>query len=628
MRCVLLVGLAFLAASCAGQPTQLVVIVRSDLPAEDIVEVRTFVVPGEPFTAAPSTRSFPVGGGDGRVVIPFSFGVLPRGGDASSRVEITVSAYSASDGTTPTVSRVVRTGFSAGRALAVPVFLSAACRDRAPCAPGLTCDDGECVSPDVPVEDLLPVDPGRELDDAGPRDAPPRDAGTSIGLPPPVRRDVAAIGVGDMAPNLLAIHESGDIVLGAGVGIGGGGDILGAAGTGRAGGHLLRVDPDTRAVRWSRSFLGDGLAFAQGALDGDRLFLCASYHGSVAVEGGPTISAAGDGTDRDDAVLVAEVDAETGAVVWATDIEAGGRVGCTDIAVSGSVLAVGTALLAGPPTLDGAAIPLTGCTADSAVVRLDVSGPRPTPIASLGLEGAAQFVLSLAPDGAGGLLVASSFFGGSAQLGGDACTGGPVAAAVARFDGSFRRLWAVDAFELTAFDPISAEVALAEGRVVVLGTSSGGISGGHAIRSGGREIAPFSDQPRMIAVGHSLATGALDGTAAVAIGGAWSLQARGAGPDVLVCAPVPDGSFTGTTLDVFGLPVPVPDASLRGALFALGPDLRARWVETVVGDSSGIVTECAAGSDGTVWAGGVVTSVGTAFGTPGLRGAVLARLGP
>ena len=157
-------ALLALAVAACTPVTQLLVVVRTDLPAEDVAEVHIAVVPGEPFTSAPTTRQAVIGEGEGRTTLPFSFGVLPRNGDPRSRVEITVSAIDAAGLTT--VTRLVRTGFSEGRTLAVPVFLGAACRDRR-CEPGLTCVEGACVSPEVPVEDLVPVRPGEELGDAG-----------------------------------------------------------------------------------------------------------------------------------------------------------------------------------------------------------------------------------------------------------------------------------------------------------------------------------------------------------------------------------------------------------------------------------------------------------------------------
>ena len=192
---------ATLAIGCSPV-TQLLVVVRSDLPADDIAEVQVAVVAGEPLDGAPTTRQVPIGVGEGRFALPFSFGVLPRGGDAGSRVELLVTAIDR-DGA-PTVSRLVRTGFSEGRTLAVPVFLGAICRDRM-CGEGLTCVDGACVSPEVPVEDLVPVRPGEELGDASRpvgsdagTDLPDTGTPSTVGFPEPTRasgRDVSPIGI-------------------------------------------------------------------------------------------------------------------------------------------------------------------------------------------------------------------------------------------------------------------------------------------------------------------------------------------------------------------------------------------------------------------------------------------------
>jgi hypothetical protein len=112
-----LAALALLAltATACTPVTQLLVVVRSDLPPEDVAEVHIAVVPGEPFSSPPTTRQAVIGNGEGRTTLPFSFGVLPRRGDPSSRVEITVSAIGTRGATT--VTRLVRTGFSEGRTL-------------------------------------------------------------------------------------------------------------------------------------------------------------------------------------------------------------------------------------------------------------------------------------------------------------------------------------------------------------------------------------------------------------------------------------------------------------------------------------------------------------------------------
>ena len=54
------VWLALASAACSSPVTQLVVVVRSDLPPSDLAEVSVGVIPGEPFTSAPATQHFDI----------------------------------------------------------------------------------------------------------------------------------------------------------------------------------------------------------------------------------------------------------------------------------------------------------------------------------------------------------------------------------------------------------------------------------------------------------------------------------------------------------------------------------------------------------------------------------------
>lgn len=616
-----LLALALLSTACAAPPTQLVVVVRSDLPAADLAEVRVDVIPGEPFTAAPSTQTFVVGAGDGRVAIPFSFGILPRNGDPTSRVEITVGAYGAAGASTPVVTRVVRTGFSAGRALLVPVFLSAACRDRAPCEAGLTCDRGECVSPDVPVEDLDPVDPGRELEDAG---TGPVDGGTSIGLPPPTRREIFDIASTIVAPNEILVDPSGDLFVLVGGAASGG--AFGAPGTDREGGHVLRLSSE-RVPRWSRSFVGDTMVIAHGALSGDRLFVCGDFDGTLTPDGGAALTAVDDGVvDRDDAAFVAELDAATGALRWVSELAGGDAARCSDLAFSGDVLAVGVAGLSGALTLDGAPVTLGGCPpAVSALLRLDVSGATPRALPTAGFASTAGTGVSLDPDGAGGFLAAFTSFGAGDQVTGRCGSGAEVSGDVMRIDAAGARTWGTSAVTLTGFTGLGVDVARVNGAVVVMASTMEARTPA-AIRVGDTEVSPTGTAPRVVVLGLSLASGAPDGRVRVGNGGALIHTLHAAGPDVLVCGLAPDGELRSTDVDFFGRTLPF-GGTFSGYAVALGADLSARWLESVTADVSGYVTACAPVGDGSVWAGAVLTSSGTAFGIPA-SGGVLARLRP
>lgn len=168
-------------AGCSRPPKQLVVVVDSDLavPAE-VTSVRARVRPLEA-TDAREPHTFALAG-DGSVTLPFSFGVVPPGGDASRRVELEVEALDAAGEVV--VTRRVRTGFLRDQSLRVPIFLAASCRDVV-CAPDSSCDRGACVPAELAPETLVPVTPGQELLDGGAADARRDDGGVGSCTPVP-----------------------------------------------------------------------------------------------------------------------------------------------------------------------------------------------------------------------------------------------------------------------------------------------------------------------------------------------------------------------------------------------------------------------------------------------------------
>jgi hypothetical protein len=190
------ISVAASSGGCTRRATQLVVVVDSDLPAESVRCVRVETGPVVPDVPVVATREdvFYVaeGGGDGRVALPFSFGVVPPSGDARARVELRATAYddcaAAEAGGAPgrVTTRTVRSGFLPEQALRVEVFLAARCARSPVCDAdadgvedeGFTCDPetGACV--EVPDVVGTPIDPGGELlVDAGAADASGPDAG-------------------------------------------------------------------------------------------------------------------------------------------------------------------------------------------------------------------------------------------------------------------------------------------------------------------------------------------------------------------------------------------------------------------------------------------------------------------
>jgi hypothetical protein len=150
------------AAALACSPraaTQLVVVVDSDyVPVVELTEVtvRTAETTGTEI----DRRSVRVGTD---ASIPFSFAVVPRGGDASRRVVLEVTGRIAGG---PNVVRRVETGFVAGEARLLRVHLSRACSMPVTCPADEECERGRCVPIAIDPGTLPPWE-GNEIGDAG-----------------------------------------------------------------------------------------------------------------------------------------------------------------------------------------------------------------------------------------------------------------------------------------------------------------------------------------------------------------------------------------------------------------------------------------------------------------------------
>jgi hypothetical protein len=619
---------ATLAIGCSPV-TQLLVVVRSDLPADDIAEVQVAVVAGEPFDGAPTTRQVPIGAGEGRFALPFSFGVLPRGGDARSRVELLVTAIDR-DGE-PTVSRLVRTGFSEGRTLAVPVFLGAICRDRM-CGEGLTCVDGACVSPEVPVEDLVPVRPGEELGDASrpigsDAGADPPDTGTpsTVGFPAPTRasgRDVSPIGI----VRRILVDPGGDLVV-----------VVDATGEAPSFGDASTLRPSAVTVvarlspelvtRWVYVIEGEG--YAPGAAwTGDRVFVCGSFDGTLSPDGLAALGSPDDGTlDLDDAAYLLELDARTGTPRTVVRLASGQNIRCNDANVSGTTLALGVELDDGTLFADSTLISLAGCPSPSAaLLRFDLGAGVLTPMTSPTFGRVLRGGITATPDGSGGFSVglASDRSGDENVTGGCGAGGAVRSADVVVIDPSGGRGWARHALEVPEGGVVLMGVSLTTSgdRVVMVANVDAADTVPFSIARDGSTVSGPGTASRLAWVSLRSADGD-DGRIEVATGSVGSAHLVGREPDVAVCGQSPWFMRPGVTSDLFGLSP--PSAEEHGFVVAMDPSGSARWLET--SSVGGAVSTCARDLGAGLWVAPFFLESGTFRGVT-VNGSAIVHLEP
>jgi hypothetical protein len=162
------------AVGCSSDPTQLVVVVGSDLSVPQPLQSVHARVTSQSASGSQWDHTFPlVPSGtammSGQFALPFSFGVVPHGGDASDRVIIELEAQ----GQTTLFSRTANCGFVEHATLLLPMFLSSSCLGSQ-CADGLTCTERGCVSATIDEHMLMHIAPGQEASfmfDAGVSDA-------------------------------------------------------------------------------------------------------------------------------------------------------------------------------------------------------------------------------------------------------------------------------------------------------------------------------------------------------------------------------------------------------------------------------------------------------------------------
>jgi hypothetical protein len=153
---------AVVVAGCATRTQTFVVLDGDDVVRRDTraieLEVRD--------DAGAVVREATLMPGAGDPPLPFSLALEPRGGDASRR--FTVQVIARDEGGAEVARAEVRSGYVAGRALSLRVFLTTACNDVVCADPSTTCRNGRCEDLFVPPE-TLPDHPDDRFD-AGPRE--------------------------------------------------------------------------------------------------------------------------------------------------------------------------------------------------------------------------------------------------------------------------------------------------------------------------------------------------------------------------------------------------------------------------------------------------------------------------
>jgi hypothetical protein len=218
-----------LGCSLVGCPeaTQLTVVVDSDYgPGTELKQLRVRVREAES-DKEPETRLLQVSrseSGQGKVTLPFSFGVVPKGNDASRRPRVEIEAFASADGANtgeePLVTRLAVTGFIKDKNLRLPMFIWRSCEDvdcsERDSEQPLTCIDGECRSARVDPAELQPARPGQQPGiDAGDSDAGGNaDAGMgNTGLPQGTAWMRELQGNGEVHPADVAVTDQATVYV-------------------------------------------------------------------------------------------------------------------------------------------------------------------------------------------------------------------------------------------------------------------------------------------------------------------------------------------------------------------------------------------------------------------------------
>lgn len=159
------------APGCSSPATQLLVVVNTDIAVpRDMRLVRATVRnldSGDYMTSQEFVVNARGATATGELELPFSFGVVPSGGDATRRVAVIIEGFRTSTSEPPIVTRRANTGFLEGKTLLLSMFLYATCIDVDCTSADQTCIDGSCQNANVDPSSLREVVPGHEFDDGG-----------------------------------------------------------------------------------------------------------------------------------------------------------------------------------------------------------------------------------------------------------------------------------------------------------------------------------------------------------------------------------------------------------------------------------------------------------------------------
>ena len=603
---IMLAAMVVSSGACTREATQLVVVVESDIPPSMLGEVDVRVRPLDPRADEPTVdQQFVLAATptEGRISIPFSFGIVPPRGRDSSRIELVVEGRTR-DSARTFVRRTVRTSFLAEQRLRLVVFLSASCIDST-CeeSDGLTCVEGTCTSTEIDPGSLSTVRPGEELLDASGPDASRLDGGVPVD-------DVGRSDAGTIDPlpdpvSALVVPSTGTSSF----------DFAWDVATDDSGaGYLgLTTIAPEGSLAWSVAWTGLPSVRVVRRIR-DALYLCVEIERSISTADGVSLtfpSAHGSGS----AIVLARLDPDDGSTTWAKVISRGAptsgpelRMDCGGIAETsdGLALAFGANLSSAPISFDGMPVTATvGATsnADGFVLRVrdDGTAATPTSLRAISTVGRLyteftpfdpRYQITITEDGAGGTIVTAFGQGPLVGLGnGESLSGTTPSIGVARYDAAGTPTW-IDRFTLPGMLGTHTPRVATIGAAVYLATEVNVPDAGSTTLTGVPGLAPADarfDVNSLFVLPLALADGAPDVTRfrrSAHAGALTEMLAEPSGELVMVGYGRGDSDAAmSTPLDTFGEAWSVPDQDSGFVAAIDGTTLDARWLQPIAGET-------------------------------------------